>query len=61
MVWFYGISTMVDYSMPNTVYKSIKYLFGLAWFYGISTIVGYSIPNIIYTYIKYMVWFGLVL
>ena len=65
LVAFYGISTIVGYSMPNPLYtyilninaKSslyiyIKYIwFGLVGFYGISTIVGYLMPNPLYTYV----------
>ena len=55
-VWFYGISTIIGYLMPNLLfiylYISIKYIwFGWVGFYGISTIVGYLIPNPLYTYI----------
>ncbi len=42
LVWFYGISTIVGYLMPNPFYTYIKYIgFGLVGFYDISTIVGY--------------------
>ena len=53
LVWFYGISTLVGYLMPNPLYSIyIKYIgFGLVWFYGISTLVGYLMPNPLYTYI----------
>ena len=58
MVWFYGISTIVGYLMPNRLYTYILkiydfVLFGLVWFYVISTIVGYLTLNPPYTYIKY--------
>ena len=65
LVWFYGISTIVGYSMPNPVYTYIvayMFWFGLVWFYGISTIVGYSMPNPVNKYILNiygLVWFGL--
>ena len=51
MVWFYGISTIVGYLMPNYfLYIDIKYIrFGLVGFYGISPIVGYLMPNYFYT------------
>ena len=52
LVWFYGISTIVGYLMPNPLYTYIFnniydfFLFGLVcWFYGISTFVGYLTPN----------------
>ena len=51
---FYGISTTIDYLMPNPlyIYIYIRYiLFGLVGFYGISNIVGYLMPNPLYTYI----------
>ena len=46
-VWFYDISTIVGYLMPNLyTYIYIKYIwFSWVEFYGISTIVGYLIPN----------------
>ena len=51
-VWFYGISTMLGYLMPNTFYIYIKYIwFGLVGFYSISTILGYLMPNLFYIYI----------
>ena len=45
IVWveFYGISTNVGYSMPNSVYTYTLNIYDLVWFYGISTIVGTSI------------------
>ena len=63
LVWFYGISTIVGYLMPNppNLYIYIKYIwFGLVGFYGISTIVGYLMSNPLYTYILNiydLVWF----
>ena len=52
LVWFYGISTIVGYLMPNPLYTYILNIwFGLVGFYGISTIVGYLMPNPFYTYI----------
>ena len=53
LVWFYGISTLVSYLLPNLVCTDIlnKYdLVGLD-FYGISTFAGHLIPNPLYTYI----------
>ena len=54
LVWFYGISTVLGYLMPNLLYTYILNIydlvrFGLVWFYGISTIVGYLMPNQVYT------------
>ena len=62
LVGFYGISTIVDYLIPNPLYTYILNIyvlvwFGLVWFYGISTIVDYLIPNPLYIYIC-MFWFG---
>ena len=63
LVWFYGISTIVGYLMPNPLYTYILNIYDLrlVWFYGISTIVGYLMPNPLYTYILNiydLVWFG---
>ena len=66
LVGFYGISTIVGYSMPKPLYKYILNIydlvwFGLVWFYGISTIVGYLMPNPLCTYILNiydLVWMG---
>ena len=45
-VKFYGISTIVDYLIPNSFYTYIlNAWFGLLCFYGISTNVGFLIPN----------------
>ena len=51
LVWFYGISTIIGYLMPNLVYTYILSIYDLVWFYGISTIVSYLMPNHLYTYI----------
>ena len=63
MVWFYGISTIVGYLMPNLLYTYILNIYDLVWlgFTGISTIVGYLMPNPLYTYILNiydLVWLG---
>ena len=63
MVGFYGISTIVGYLMPNSVYTYILNISDLFWlgFNGISTIVGYLMPNSIYTHILNiydLVWLG---
>ena len=58
-VGFYGISTIVSYLMPNSLYTYILNIYNLVWFYGISTIVGYLMPNPVYTYILDIYdWFG---
>ena len=50
---FYGISTLVSYLMPNSVYTYLLNIwFGWIVFYGISIYVGYSMPNLVFTYIK---------
>ena len=61
MVWFYGISTIVGYLMPNSLYTYILNIYDLVGFYGISTIMGYLMPNPLYTYILNiydLVWLG---
>ena len=66
LVWFYSISTIVGYLIPNPFYSYILNIydlvwFGLVWFYGISTIVGYLMPNPFYSNILNiydLVWFG---
>ena len=55
-VWFYDVSSIVGYLMPNPLYTYILNIydlvwFGLVWFYGISVIVGYLTPNPVYTYL----------
>ena len=52
LVGFYGISTIIGYLTPNSLYTHILYiLIGLVGFYGISTIIGYLTPNSLYTHI----------
>ena len=52
LVWFYGISTIVGYLMPNPVLHIYWiYVILLGWVYGIPTIVGYLMPNPLYSYI----------
>ena len=56
--WFYGISTIIGYLMPNPRNTYILNIwFGWVGFYGILTIVGYLMPNPLYTYIL-NIWFG---
>ena len=45
LIWFYSISTIVGYLMPNPLYTYILDIYDLVWFYSISTIVGYLTPN----------------
>ena len=51
LVRFYGISTIIGYSMPNPLNTYIVNMYDLVWFYGISTIIGYLMPNPLYTYL----------
>ena len=52
MVGFYGMSLIVGYLIPNTLYTHILDIwFVLVWFYGISTIVGYLMLNKVYVYL----------
>ena len=54
LVWFYGISTVVGYLMPNPLYTYTLNIYGLVWsgwVYEMSNIVGYLMPNPLYTYI----------
>ena len=52
MIWFYGISTIVGYLIPNPIslslYIYIYIKFGLVRFYRISTIVDYLMSNTFY-------------
>ena len=32
LVWFYGISTIVGYLMPNPLYTYIQNIYDLVWF-----------------------------
>ena len=60
LVWFYSISTVVGYLMPNSFYAYILNIYDLVWFCGTSTVVGYLMPNTLYTYILNiydLVWF----
>ena len=56
LVWFYDISTIVGYLMPNPSKTYILNIYDLVGFYGISTIVGYLMPNPFYTCIL-NIWF----
>ena len=66
LVWFYGISTIVVYLMPNPLYTYRLNIYDLVLvgFYGISTIVGYLMPNPLYIDILNiydLIWLGWVL
>ena len=61
MIWFYGISTIIGYLMPNPLYTYMSNIYNLVWFYAISNIVGYLMPYPLDTYILDiydLVWFG---
>ena len=32
LVWFYGISTIVGYLMPNPLFTYVSNIYGLVWF-----------------------------
>ena len=56
LVWFYGVSTIVGYLMPNPLYTYIFNIgLGLVGFYCISTIVDYLMPNPLYIFKIYMI------
>ena len=61
MVWFYGISTIVIYLMPNPFYTYL--LNNMIWFGWVLWHIklSYLMPNSFYTYllnIYDLVWFG---
>ena len=65
MIWFDLVLWHIDhcrlFNAKSSLYKYIKYIFGLIWFYSISTIVGYLMPNPLHTYILNLydlVWLG---
>ena len=64
LVGFYGISTIVGYLMPNSLYTHIYEIY-IIWFGWVlwQSIVGYLMPNSLYTHIYeiYIIWFGWVL
>ena len=53
LVVLYGISTIVGYLMPNSLYTYILNIHDLVvlGFYDMSTFVGYLMPNPFFTYI----------
>ena len=64
LVWFYGISTIVGYFMPNPVYTYISNMYDLVWlgFIAYQPLLVISC-QILFTHIYRicMIWFGLVL
>ena len=60
LLWFYYISTIVDYSMSNLFYTHILYIIWFGWVYGISPLL-VILYQIFYTYILNiydLVWLG---
>ena len=61
LVWFYGISTIVGYLMPNPLYTCILDIYD--WFdlvlWHINHCGLFNAKSSLYIYIKY-IWFGLV-
>ena len=59
LVWFYGISAIKNYLMPDHLYTYISYIWFVSLgFYSIPTIVGYLMPNPLYIYLY--IYLGLV-
>ena len=61
LVWFYGISTIVSYLMPNPLYTYILNIYDLIWF-GFMAYQPFRLFNAkscLCIYIKY-IWFNLV-
>ena len=63
MVWFYGISTIIGYLMPNPLYTYIFNIKDLVWFglvlWHINHCRLFNAKSSLYIYIKY-IGFGLV-
>ena len=64
LVWFYGISTIEGYSMPNPLLTYISNIYDLVWF----DFMTYQPLKVIqcqilfwHIYQIYMIWFGLIL
>ena len=58
-IWFglvevFGISTIVDYLLPNTLYTNILNIYDMVWlsFMAYQSFAVYSMPNPLYTYIS---------
>ena len=62
LVGFYGISTIVGYFMPNSLYKYILNIYDLVWFgwvlWHINHCWLFNAKFSLYIYIKY-IWFGM--
>ena len=63
LVWFYGISTIVGYLMPEPLYKHILNRYILVWFglvlWHINHCILFNSKSSLYKYIEY-IWLGLV-
>ena len=63
LVGFYGISTIVGYLMPNSLYTYILNVYSLVWLGWVLWHISYcrlfNAKFFLYIYIKY-IWFGLV-
>ena len=59
--WFYGVSTIVGYLMPNPLYTYILIIYDLVWLvlWRINYCRLFNAKSSLYIYIKY-IWFGLV-
>ena len=58
LVWFYGISTIVGYLMPNPLYTNILNIYDLVWFgwvlWHINHCRLFNAKSSLYKYIKYI-------
>ena len=63
LVWFYSISTIVGYLMPNPLYTYILNIYDLVWLGWVLWHINYcrlfNAKSSLYIYIKY-IWFDLV-
>ena len=61
LAWFYGISTIVGYLLPNPLYTFISNICDLVWLglWHINHCKLFNANSSLYIYINYM-WFGLV-
>ena len=61
LIWFYGISTIIGYLMPNAFYTYILNIYILVWLvlWHFNHCRLFNTKSFLYIYIKY-IWFGLV-
>ena len=63
LIWFYGLSTILDHLMPNPFYRYISNIYGLVWFgfmeYQPLEVISYQIL-FIHMHKIYKIWFRLV-